>query len=306
MMFTRRFLLAFLGLSNVWNLQAFVQPRSSSVPRKVVFVSTRRLQTTSLHAEKKNRETIVFACDLTFTCDPLPDNIKVEDMAEFLKGEECRRLLLSAGGTRAVEKLQVTPDLQGMWTEACDGFFFSNSSSLSLPKEPDEFMSTDAVIPFPGITLTNTVVNGITRMEDEKEKGGLPKYLFVLVGEKKSVEGPKPLVWLFNKMTGVDDNKNDEDADTGCYSKPKGYAVTYSSIINNKDGALAFNVDVRLQIVIEFPRYVMRLLPASKEKMEQQGSNACARAVSKDVELAVRKVREAFLTWHQVNCVSLQ
>jgi hypothetical protein len=301
-MFTRRFLLAFLGLSNLWNLQAFVQPHSSGIPRKVLFFPTLRSQTTALHAERKNRVALVFACDLTFSCDPLPGNTKVEDMAEFLVSEECRRLLLSAGGTRAVEKLQVTPDLQGMWTEACDGLFVNSSSSPSLPKEPEEFMSTDAIIPFSGITLTNTVVNGVTRMEDEKEKGGLPKYLFVLVGEKRSVKGPKPLVWLYNKMTGVN---GDEDTDTACYSKPKGGVFTYSSIVD-KDDAPAFNVDVHLRIVIEFPKYVMRLLPASKEKIEEQGSNACARAVSKDVELAVRNVREAFLTWHHRNSVSLQ
>ena len=108
---------------------------------------------TALHAsasdseerlEDEKGEVLRFAGDLVFACDPVPDATSLE-LVRFLTGEECRRLLLGAGGTRDVESLPESSALRRMWSaQASSGF------AGDVPARGDEFLRTDTVVRSPG------------------------------------------------------------------------------------------------------------------------------------------------------------
>jgi hypothetical protein len=262
-----------LVLVSAWGLgaQSFVQDRISFASRKHAAV---------LHAEKE-KETLKFGGDLIFTSESLPD-AKVEDVAAFFKRKEILDLILGAGGTRPVNEITVTPQLKKLWLEACDHF-----ESVSPPEDGDQILSTNTVLPLPGITLTTTAVNGVKLLEDGK---GLPMYETVLIADKRVATGPRPIVWLYNQLTGTGKAKDDE------FSPPQARVMSRASI-TEKNGELAFNVQVLFRIVVEFPAILVRILPTSKEKMEEQGTNSISKGIAKDVDISIAALREAFLYW---------
>ena len=244
---------------------------------------------TALHAsapdseerlEEEKGEVLRFAGDLVFACDPVPGATSLE-LVRFLTGEECRRLLLGAGGTRDVESLPESSALRRMWSaQASSGF------AGDVPERGDEFLRTDTVVRFPGLALTNTVVNGFA-VVDEGESSA--ECVSLLIGESRVTSGRRPLVWLFDKLTG-DGRRQPEE-----YSQPKARVVSRTSVVATEDGTPAFRVDVRFRVSIEFPRTLLRLLPTSKENMESKGSAAIERAMSKDFGKAVEGVQKGFL-----------
>jgi hypothetical protein len=279
-MYPRYLKLLLIGAWSVSNVQSFAQQRQratflASIYRTPTLCATKTEQ-------EQGQETLKFSANLSFTSESLAD-AKIEDVVEFFQKEEFRDLLLSAGGNRPVKEVQETPAIKARWELARDFF----GSSL-LPAECDRYLSTDALILFPGIVMTNTVVNGIKQLEDDER--GLPLNLFVLVAEKRSVKGARPLVWIFNQLTGAGKNEDTE------YSPPQGHVMTRTSIVG-KDGSLALNVQVNCQIIVSFPAILVRILPTSKEKMEEQGSASVSKAVSKDLEVGIIAVRDAFLRW---------
>jgi hypothetical protein len=259
------------GLSHA---QSFVQERISFAPRK---------HAATLQAEKQ-KETLKFGADLKFTSESLSD-AKVEDVAAFFRRKECLDLILGAGGTRPVKELTATPQLKKMWLEACDHF------ESAPPEDGDPILSTDTVISLPGITLTNTVINGVKLLEDEK---GLPMYETVLIADKRTASGPKPIVWLYNQLTGTGQANDDE------FSPPQARVISRASI-TEKNGEFFFNVQVLFRIVVEFPAILVRILPTSKEKMEEQGANSISKGIAKDVEISIDALRKAFLSWPVVS-----
>jgi hypothetical protein len=258
-------LLCAWGLSNA---QSFVQERISLAPR---------IRAAALHAEIIKKETVKFTGDLILTSEPL-SGAKVEDVAEFFRRKECLDLLLGAGGTRPVTELTASPQLKKLWLEAC-----ANFESASSPEDGDPILSTDTIISMPGITLTNTVVNGVKLLED---KEGLPMYETVLIADKRTAQGPAPLVWIYNQLTGA--GKTEDDG----YSPPQARVMSRASIVE-KNGELTFSINVLFQIVVEFPAILVRILPTSKEKMEEQGSASISKAIVKDVDLAIAALRKA-------------
>jgi hypothetical protein len=249
-------------------VQSFIQP-AALAPRR---------PTAHLYADN-GQEVLTFSGNFELTSDHLPG--ATEDVASFFKSKECRNLLLSAGGTRPLAEVKVTPQLKEMWTEMC-GFF----GSTNLPNDDDYVLICETTINFPGVCVRNKVYNGVKLLESEN---GLPEYELILVADKRSAEGPAPLVWLFNKLTGV---KEDDDAE---FSPPQGRVKNRVSIVKLEDGDLAVNVDVKFQIVIKFPTILVRLLPVSKEKMEENGTASVLKAISKDIMASVEGTREAFL-----------
>lgn len=259
------------GLSNA---QSFVQERISFISRK---------HAAALHAETP-KETLQFGKELTFTSDSL--DAKVEDVAEFFRRKECLDLILGAGSTRPIKEMTATPQLKKMWREACDHF-----ESASPPEDGDRILSTDTVLSLPGMTLITTVINGVKFLEDGK---GLPMYETVLIADKRTASGPAPIVWIYNQLTG------DGKVKDGEYSPPQARVISRASI-TEKNGQPAFKVQVVFRIVVEFPAILVRILPTSKAKMEEQGINSISKGIAKDVDLSLAALPKAFQNWRVVS-----
>jgi hypothetical protein len=257
-----------LQLMLVWAsvAQSFIQERLSVAPRKHV---------EALHAS------LNFGKEITFTSKPLSD-AKSEDVAEFFRRKECLDVILGAGGIRPVKEITATPQLKKMWREACDKF-----GSVSTPTDGDLMLSIDTDLQLPGITLTTTGINGVKLLED---KNGLPMYETVLIADRRTAKGPAPIVWIYNQLTGDDKVKE------GDYSPPQARVMSRSSI-TEQNGKFAFKVDVEFRIVVEFPAILVRILPTSKENMEEQGTISISKGIAKDVEVSVDALPKAFQRW---------
>jgi hypothetical protein len=235
-------------------------------------------------------ETLVFTGDFVHLSEPIPKSRRSE-LAAFMRRDEARNLLLSVGGKRPATKRELSKDLLDLWVESCSDDDGYGESSLPDP-DVDEVISSESVVNFPGLKLTSVIYSGTklragTGSSDET----LPSHEFVMVAEQQRVEGPPPMVWLYRKLTGID--KGSERAP----KLSKGRARSRVSIVETDDGtALALAFATELQIRVDFPRFLVKALPATKEKMEEQGSAAVLKTVSQDIKDAVAATRDAFLS----------
>jgi hypothetical protein len=223
------------------------------------------------------RETLSFRADFDLVSEKLPGAGK-EEVVSFLKREETRNILL--GFTRPVQEQPMTPQYRAMWEDVSEYY-----GPSSVPNDDDRLLSSCMEIHFPGMTLLVTVLSGVKVFETNE---GMPEYAFYLVGEIQSPRGP--LAWLFNILTGRKDKPKDE------FSKSLACAATRVSIVDN-DGGFAISFDTKLEVEVQFPSALIKLLPVSKEKMEEQGSASVRKALSKDMLTAVTAMHDAFLEW---------
>jgi hypothetical protein len=227
------------------------------------------------------KETLTFRADLSHISDPLLD-AEVQKVTDFFRQAETRNYLLSAGGKRSVEEEPLTPTFKAMWEDVSEYF-----GSSSVPNEDDLLLTCTVEINFPGLTIVNKLLNGVKEVVSDK---GMPEYEFYLVGEMQETRGAPAVVWLFNTLTGANRKPKGE------FSRSKAYALTSASIVE-KGGCAAFSFRSNIEINIEFPDVLIRILPASVEKMEKQGSDAVMKVLSREMAPAVIAVRDSFLKW---------
>jgi hypothetical protein len=153
-----------------------------------------------------------------------------------------------------------------------------------MPNENDVAVATNTDAQFPGFTMVTTVLNGCKRLEDSN---GMPVYEFCLIGDRKRIVGSPPVVWLVRKLTGH--SKKDE-SDTFQLSETK--ATSTISIVNHGKSSCAFQLDLQFKTTVKFPKMLLRLLPASKSKVEERGTQSVTKAILKDAGGAVQAVRD--------------
>ena len=228
-----------------------------------------------------------FHGDLTAASDPLPKGTTKADVASFLIKCETRNSLLSSAGTRQVEEVSASPELSASWTQCCN----QDYGAENMPEPDDCILACDTTIQFPGLKMINRVYNGIKCAIDADS--GIPVYSFFLIGEKKTVSGLLPVVFLFNKLTGA--------AKKGDSLQPTAVAKSICSVKENQDGDMVFNFDASIQIKVEFPALLLKLLPASKEKVEEQGSTSVAKTISKEIDGSTKFLYDSFMAARQPN-----
>jgi hypothetical protein len=254
---------------------------ASATPTSVSHLQSSESDTVE-EAELANSEqagkkgTLVFHADIDMLSDPLPEGTSKEEVTTFLRRTESRDMLLSAGGTRPVHEVPMTDELAELWKECCKDY-----GSEYLPESEDCILACDATIQFPGVKLVTTTYSGVKRAKSETEES---QYTFLMVGEEQSASGL--LTGIFNRLTG-----NDKKGDS---LEPSGRATSVISVVENQDKSLAFNFDASIEIKVEFPSFLLKILPVSKEKAEAQGSASISKTISKDIKKAVNGAYEAF------------
>jgi hypothetical protein len=234
-------------------------------------------------------ETLVFTGDFAHLSDPIPKSRRSE-LAAFLRRDEAKHLLLSVGGKRPATRRELSKELLDLWVESCSDDGGYGDASLPDP-DVDEVISSESIVNFPGLKMTSVIYSGTKlRTTGGDTSDSLPSHEFVMVAEQQRVEGPPPMVWLYRKLTG-----NDKSSERGP-KLSKGRARSRVSIVETDDGtSLALSFATELQIRVDFPRFLVKALPTTKEKMEEQGSAAVLKTVSQDIKDAVAATREAFL-----------
>ncbi|EEC50589.1 predicted protein [Phaeodactylum tricornutum CCAP 1055/1] len=226
----------------------------------------------------RDQSSLTFRCDIQYTSEVLPECGK-EEAAAFLFRPETRDLLLSAGGSRLVKEVLVTPEIKGMWVEACQRYY----SQEDFPEKGDKVMVVGTEIKFPGLKLMIKALSGVKAYSTDD---GLYIYKFYSIAEKQQVEGALPVVWLFNQITGAKDKPNG-------FGPSNAWSKTCVSIVELGAGT-AYNFDCTFEIKMQFPATLLRLLPASKEMVEEQSSITIRNTLFKDIVKAVDASHKAF------------
>jgi hypothetical protein len=240
--------------------------------------STEKRGPTALYAGK---EQIRFTVDLCVASEPLPTESK-EEAYNFFNDDKILDYFLGAGKKAIATRHELTPEMLQMWKEACEYY-----GPEYLPGQEDKIIVRKTTVDFPGIQLLNEVFSGVKKL---KEGEGPPAYQCCLIAERRTVTGLPPLVWLFNKLTGS--SPDDE------YTRNSAKGHTRITLVE-KEGERKFVIGVQSHVLIsmEFPKVFVKLFPAPKSKMEEQGNKAVEKAVRREIDNSFEVLEEAFLNW---------
>jgi hypothetical protein len=242
----------------------------------------------SLPVRQQQRRPVISALHETLrfkgTCEYVSEEFPLDQkqsLMDFLGQQENALILFNLGGNREAWYEPLSPNVLELWNNACNG----NYGESARPLPSDCAVACNLVTSFPGLIMKNRVLNGMKVVVDQD---GIPTVNAYLIGECQTVEGPAALKWLYSQLTGLDKRPKDT------YSKPQSTsAYSTFSICDSGDGvAVRFAVDV--EVKVDFPNFLVKVLPSSKEKMEAQGSSAIVTPVKKDAKAAVDAFAEAF------------
>lgn len=226
--------------------------------------------------KKGEKEVLIFRAEIDESSDSLPDGTSRTDALAFLRKPESRNMLLSAGGTRPVNQVAMTEELNNLWKECCNHY-----GTEYLPEGDDVVLACDSITKFPGLELTTTIYNGVKLAKSEEDSS---PHTFLLIGESQSASGL--LKDVFNKLTG-----NDKKGDS---LRPSGLAKSVVSVKEDDGNNLKFHFDASIEIKVQFAAFLLKILPVSKEKAEKQGSAAINKSITKDAEKTMRGIYEAY------------
>lgn len=214
--------------------------------------------------------------------NPVPFK-SIESITEFFKVAKHRNLLATAGGKRPLEVIEPTPGLLKIWENACDGV------GSTYPNENDVVLKVKTGgIDFPGIKVTSVVKIGAKLIEPENPDENV-RYEFTSLGDERSVTGLRPVVWIFEKLSGGDGGKDGGSTTTKSLTK-----FTFEQVKGEK---VVFSSDSFLSVVVNFPSILLKILPTTKEKAEENGGKSIAKVLEKDVEAAINTFEETYLKW---------
>jgi hypothetical protein len=156
-----------------------------------------------------------------------------------------------------------------------------DSSTELIESKLLEFVSPG--ISFPGIKVTSILKMSAQTLVLTGEQR-LPEYRFVLLESTTKATGPKPIVWLFNKLTRAGETKEQST-----------FSCTRLSV-EERGNSLVFHANARLEVQLNIPKVMIKLLPMKKEVFEEQGSKSLDGAM-KDLGPSVKRFTGAYLKW---------
>jgi hypothetical protein len=270
-----QYLVLWVGLSaSLQYCDCFLSP---SGQERYAVASRPRMQ---LAAEKI---TLIFSADFDLKTEMFPSNDE-DELIEFFRSTDLRNHFLSGGGRAEIEVIDWTTQLVNMWEEASERLY--GIESLPIKENGDTIISSISTTNFPGVQLTTTVFMGTKLLQDSD---GFPYYRCILIADKRQLSGLPPAVWLFNKLTG-----STPDIE---YNPVSGGVDSEISLIREMNGEYVLSYVGSVKVTTEFPKGLIKILPTSKESMEQQGSMSIRKAVEKDIINCMDTVIQKFQSW---------
>lgn len=209
---------------------------------------------------------------------PLPGNGKY--INDFFSQKEKSRVLLEGSGGNLVAPIEnPTSVIRQRWEKEAK---FMGSAPPS--SDDNMYMVTTTGVKFPGIKMNSIATIGTKLILS----GDYPEYQATMAMDETKPEGLRPLVWIVNKLTGASKEKSAEDQTTHAFTR-------VSAEVSN--GEVIFKAESNLMVDLKFPSFLLKILPVSKEKAEEQGSEALLKALEKDVVPAINNFREEYIKY---------
>lgn len=233
------------------------------------------------------------------TLDTAASDSASDIVEQFFQNSSNKNLLLADPKSVKLNTLRnPSQKLLNTWKKETKGY-------EDLPSNAQEFDSDDTCeivqlktsVKFPGLkvnSISKIASKLILNSEDIAEK----KYEFTLIESSTEPEGFGPLVAIFNKLTGANNKKkssnssinDDDDAPLDLSS------MSFTTVKMNSTGknTVYFTSDALIHIKVEFPSFLIKILPTSIEKMEQSGSQSMQSVVEKEVGPALERFANQF------------
>jgi hypothetical protein len=212
------------------------------------------------------------------------------DILHILYGPALKDLAKIAIGGSGTDNVVINPNpINSSLME--DWIISSKKVNATVPDEQGFICKVQTSgLNFSGLHV-KTVANIGAQIVHQSEHDGVTETQleFTYIDDEQIVQGPKILVFIFNALTGKDLE--------GSSSRGKGQRVQslsrlYTTVSNN---TVVFHIDTNLDISIQFPTLLLKLLPVSKEKAEEQGSEVIMNTLTKDTEAMIPKLEEFYL-----------
>lgn len=219
-----------------------------------------------------------------------------EEILRFFSTDEANFHLLAKGTHNVVKEVddhEVSTQLDHWTSEA-------HYMNAKIPTTDDKLLSLSVTTPFLVFVLKVTAMLGvkilwhsyqITTSDDAHTEVKLPEYQFILLDQTFSAEGPPPLVFIFNQLTGI--NKTAK----GTYKQPNHALFTVKATPSKDIKRVSFVSRMTAELNIRFPEILLKLLPVPKERIEKEGSHSLKRNMERDVPPGVDLFRNAYVDW---------
>jgi hypothetical protein len=256
----------------------------------------------SLHAVtgEDNTSGLRFKASTTYRSKEvtLPDSSEqIDELRKFFSIDETNFHLLAKGTRNTVQEARendIQPCLSS-WTKEA----IRMGADKLTPK--DKVLSLSVTTPFLVFVLKVTAMIGVKLLwhsfdtngnhENDQKNIVLPEYQFTLLSQTFTADGPPPLVFIFNQLTGI--NKTVK----GTYKQPNHALFTVKAEPSSDHKRLSFVSRMTAELNIRFPEILLKLLPVAKERIEKEGSASLKRSMERDVPPGVDEFRNVFADW---------
>ncbi len=279
-----------------------------------------RVQHLPVHLSMENTDAALrFEASYSYSTSPIlvqssnTTNLS-SSLHEFFRLDENRDKLLIGSGNIKVQNQpsslasKSTRKLQALWESEASFFHsFGIEESCHNVQLVKLFITT----PFLVFVINASALLGakLTKDGEYEElfadgKVHSPEFQFLLLSEDFRVDGPPPLVWIFNQLTERYQKKS-----TSIYGNEPHIIHTYLRVWasdskplsgdNNQTDRIVFKVSCRADVEIKFPSLLLKILPAAKELIEREGNRALQHSMERDVVPGLNKFRDAFIQWER-------
>ena len=225
---------------------------------------------------------LTFSGEFTKTSRPLASTTEDTDrLIDFFKTTTARDLLfVSDSAPKPVSP--ITRELFEEWRAEAQ----SLGAATPDPETDAVFELSSDAINFSGLNVQTTVCCGAKLLETSE---GFPTYEFVMIKDTTKANGPKFLLWIYNQVMDFaarynTKSKNDKTTRSLCF-------VT---LVEEGQQGVSIHFESSFQTKMNFPSFLIKILPISKERAEKQGSSAVRNFVEKGVERSLDRFEKAF------------
>lgn len=280
--------LACLCLKQTFAFQAPVRPTDAA--RTMLEPTVQKVKEPTITRRRYNvidrpdPSALTFSGQIVKTSRPLVSLDDKESLIEFFKSPAARDTLFVSDAA-PVPIQPISPLLLREWQ------LEAQRLGVALPTREEAadqsvMQLCSKGISFSGLTVETTVNCGAKLIEHNADTG-LPSYEFTMIKDSTSARGPKPLLWIYNQVMGLVNGKGGNQQKTTT-------SLCRIALVE-VEGGLAIDFESSFQVKLNFPSFLIRILPVSKGRAEKQGSSAVTKFVQKGVVDSLQRFEQSFL-----------
>jgi hypothetical protein len=229
--------------------------------------------------------------------------VSTHRLFSFFQNPVNRNLVLKGGGN-PTEYIPATQDICETWG-AQSRIVKSAPPTIAAKDDDDDTTSVLAIystVPLlPGLSIRAVSYTGCKLLAHPQTS--LPMYEFTLIYETYSAVGTKPMVWIYNQLTGggagVGGNTQqhravEEEAPSTCHT----HALSRITMEPDAEsGMFRLCYFGMVQVSCSIPRRLLKILPFSQRKIEAKVSKAIVKQLKREGLQSIEKFRTALEIW---------